>query len=505
MAISGTGSGARKLSAGPARLHYDVIVVGGQLSGALSAALLAKRGYRVMLVEHDGLGHGYVHQNFLLPYAPFVAPPFKTMAVVDEAMVELGLSTTVQRTLKPHKPELQLVIPNHRADIPTTDSARLSELTREFGDVGPVLVNRLKAAAAQHEATDVFFKQRPNLPPDGMFESWGLSRLVKAHPALSEAPALEGDDEATQLLQKLNPFITHLAKADHPLARVRAMSQVLRAPSRYPGAREAVRELLIHKLKDLGGHIVNGSPESSIVEHFEFDGGQISGVKLLKSDTVYRSNFTIASTDAGALRRLITDKKKFRKLLEQFDAISTESFLFSVNWVMRPQGLPQGMGELLLVEGQGEDEGPMLVQVDGARAAEGKLEDESLRVVCAGTFVPAKARELGEQHLHDLARRIEARLEKLMPFSRKHVVLSSAPYLHAGGVRGSRLLPHPLYRLEEPPALGVSGIGQRTAVKNLFIASREVLPGLGLEGELLAGIRAARLVQEMLKKANPLK
>jgi hypothetical protein len=32
-----------------------------------------------------------------------------------------------------------------------------------------------------------------------------------------------------------------------------------------------------------------------------------------------------------------------------------------------------------------------------------------------------------------------------------------------------------------------------------------VLPGLGLEGELLAGMRAARLVQEMLKKKNPLK
>jgi len=31
------------------------------------------------------------------------------------------------------------------------------------------------------------------------------------------------------------------------------------------------------------------------------------------------------------------------------------------------------------------------------------------------------------------------------------------------------------------------------------------LPGLGLEGEFLAGIRAAKLIQETMKKRDPLK
>jgi len=37
------------------------------------------------------------------------------------------------------------------------------------------------------------------------------------------------------------------------------------------------------------------------------------------------------------------------------------------------------------------------------------------------------------------------------------------------------------------------------------LASREVLPGLGLEGEFIAGMRVAGLVQESLKKTDPLK
>ena len=44
------------ITAGPSMHVYDVIVVGGQVAGALAATLLAKHGYRVLLIEHDGMG-----------------------------------------------------------------------------------------------------------------------------------------------------------------------------------------------------------------------------------------------------------------------------------------------------------------------------------------------------------------------------------------------------------------------------------------------------------------
>ena len=93
-----------RLNTGPSRHIYDVIALGGQLGGALAAALLAKRGYRVLLVDHDGLGPGYEHDGFILPYAPFVAPPLKTMPVIGDALQELGLNVTIQRATRPHKP-----------------------------------------------------------------------------------------------------------------------------------------------------------------------------------------------------------------------------------------------------------------------------------------------------------------------------------------------------------------------------------------------------------------
>src|SRR5690348_9459659 len=106
-----------RLSVGPSRHVYDAIIFGGQLGGALCAALLAKRGHRVLLVEHDGLGAGYEHEGFLLPFGPFIVPPLRAMPAAEEAFTELALTTTFQRAVRLHQPDLQLILPRHRMDL----------------------------------------------------------------------------------------------------------------------------------------------------------------------------------------------------------------------------------------------------------------------------------------------------------------------------------------------------------------------------------------------------
>lgn len=506
-----TSAAKLKVPSGPSRHVYDVIVLGSQLGGALAAGLLAKRNHRVLLVEHDGMGPGYEHGGYVLPYAPIVAPPLKAMPAVEEALTELGLTATVQRSLRPHAPELQLLLPKHRMDLHGDAARRKAEVTRELGEEGEALLGALAGAAAQHEASDAFLKASPALPPDGFFEKWNLNKLIKAHPGLETAPRLSSDAPAISLVRGLLPFINHLERSESPLARTRPLSQVLAAPSTFAGGREGLRELLTRRLAELGGDVLGrDSPTGFIAEELTFDGSKFEGMKLVRSDTVYRAACLVAATDSGALRRLVTDKKHHRKLLEQLDQASTKSILFTVNWVVPESALPRGLGELALVDTQDAELGPLLVQVHAARTPpgpggkEGK-EAEGVRVVCAGAFVPASARDLGEEHLHGLAARIDEQLDRVMPFTSAHRLLRSAPYLDAGGVRGSRLMPHPLYSFEAEAFLGVTGLSQRTPAKNILLAGREVLPGLGLEGELLAGIRAARLVQDMLKKKDPLK
>jgi len=494
-----------KVSTFPSRHVYDVIVLGGQLAGTVAAALLAKHGHRVLLVEHDGLGQGYEHQGYLLPHAPFVSPSMKAMPVMEEVLTELGLNTAASRAFRPHAPEIQLVLPAERFDLPSNEAKRTAELTRAVGkERAPALSANIAKLIAFHEQSDAFFRDPAlELPPDGMMESWATKGLIKRHPALTAPLPSMGDDPSWKLLQQLTPFLTYQASREHPLAQGRALSQTLASPERYPGGREGLRELFNKKLLDLGGDLLTREGgENFIAEQLAFDGGTVAGVKLLQSDMVYRASAVVGATDSDALRRLVEEKKKHRKLTEALEWSTTKQFLFTVNWVIKEAGLPRGMGELVL-SSTGDDLDPLLIQQHPARRVGGKEED-ALRVLTAAAFVPASARDLGEPHLQALADRISAHLEALMPFSRQHLVLASAPYLHAGGSRGSRLLPHPHFQIESEALVGVEGLSQRTAVKNLFLANREILPGLGLEGELLAGRRAARLVMGLTKKKSSL-
>jgi phytoene dehydrogenase-like protein len=494
-----------QIPGGPSRHVYDVIVVGGQIGGAVAAALLAKRGYRVMHVEHDGMGHGYAHEGWLLPYAPFVAPPLKFLPQAQDVLAELGLATTVQRALKAH-PSLQLVMPEHRLDLSVDEQRRSAELHREFGEAASAVDMQMRLASQQHEATDGFFRNPHPLPPAGIFDRWALRRAVAANPALHAEAELAKEGPTASLVRGMGRFLHYLDAPEGPLPLTRPLSQVLHAPHRFPGGREGLRELLYKKLQDLGGmYMGRDTSEAYVVEALSFEGGKLVGVKLVGSENQYLGSHFVVALDSPVVRRVITDKKKNRKLAEILDLPTTKKFLFTVNWIIRADAIPRGMGELLLLETPGEELGPLLIQVHGARRLESKVDDETMRIVCAAAFVPTSARDLGEGHLQQLVERMGAAMERLMPFSKEHRLLVSAPYLDAGGVRGSRLLPHPLYTFESTSELGVTGLPQQTPVKNLFLASREVLPGLGLEGEFIAGARAASLVQEQLKKRDPLK
>ena len=493
----------RKLSAAPSRHIYDVIIVGGQLGGAVAGALLSKRGHRVLLIEHDGVGPGYEHDGWVLPYFPSVIPQLKTMPAAEEVFTELGLTTLIQRGIRVHQPDLQLILPRHRLDLHHEEARRLADLKREFGNTGEAVAKAITAAAGAHETTDAFFKAAEDLPPLGLFESMALKKRIRSVPGLEAPSPLGEDDPASFLLRQFARFVTY-AEAPEGAALVRPLSQVLKGTGRYPGGVEGLRDALFKRIGELGGDVIAYAGTGSVVEHLSFEGNELVGIKVVQSETLYRASCVVGALDAAALRRLLPEKKRQRALVEQLDLSNVHRFLFTVNWVIPEERLPRGFGELLLLDA-GSELGALLVQLGPARKAAAKADEESLRTVTAGAYVPANARDLGDAHLEGIAHRMGDVLADLMPFSKEKAVLISSPQLHSVGVRGSRLLPHPLYSFEGERILGVSGLVPKTPLKNLYLAGREVLPGLGVEGEFLAGQRAAGLVQEQLGRKNPLK
>jgi hypothetical protein len=494
-------------SHGKARFDlYDVAVVGGQLAGVVAGALLAKRGYRVLHVDHDGLGSGYVDRGHRLPYGPAIIPSLRSMPSADAILQELGLATDVYRQLTATELGLQVLLPRHRVDLHREPAKRAEELAREFGPGGAQIEASFGALAAFGERAEQFLRLGPALPPHGFVERFRLSRSTSPFPELRNGGVgLASGTEFASAMESLASFLTFLDSQNSGLGPGRPLSLAIKGGQVYPGGVDGLRETIRRRIDHAGGDVLGGEEGPALVEELLFDGSRADGVKLASPEAEHKARMIIAATDPAALRRMLPPKRRKRRVSETLDAVRTRSYLFTVNLVVRAEAIPPGLGDLGVIVPEEGPVGPILFQVLGARLVDDKADASGQRVIALGAFVPASTRDVADGELRKLADSIVEAAAMVLPFYERHEVLRSAPYLDARGTRGSRLLPHPRLEVDLPRHLGVTGLPQRLALKNLFIASREVLPGLGLEGEFIAGQRVADMVQELLRKYDPLK
>src|SRR5262244_3145073 len=229
-----------RIAPGPSRHVYDVLVLGAEVGGALTAALLAKRGLRVLWAEHAQLASGYEHEGFLFASPPYVVPPFRTWPMVESCFTELGLTTGFQRSLKPAGP-WQIILPRHRLDLPVDAPRRLAELQREFGSAGSRVAETLGALTAMPETSDPFFRFLDDFAPGSWLERLRLRRRAAKVEGLTRTSPLSVDEPLESLLTGAVAFLVQ-QDPPGPLAVTRVLAQLLKNPLRLSGGREGLRE-----------------------------------------------------------------------------------------------------------------------------------------------------------------------------------------------------------------------------------------------------------------------
>jgi len=486
-----------RFAAAPSARVYDAIVLGPSLGGAFAAALLARRGLRVLWAEHGGPGAAYTHQGFLFPTRAVPLPPPRALPPLEEALTELGLTTQISRALRPVVPAIQLVLPRHRLDLPLDDARRLAECTREFGRAGARLAEVVKHLGAAHAATDGFVRSAEALPPSGLLDRWRVRRAVKAWPALAAPSPLSDSEPAEHLLACATPFLVYQDGAG-PLAVQRSLGQLLAGPQRYPGGLPGLHELLRHRFEELGGTLLPlDAVQGSGVQALSVEGGRPVGLDVRGSEATHRATFLLSTLDDVELLPLVPESLRTAKAAALRAPPATHAVL-AVHWVLPTSALPEGLGELILAD-DALGMGACLVQVGPARREDARGDEPGARLVTAAAVVPADVeRALVQGH----AARVEEVLERLLPFARSQLLARSVPQLDAPR-RAPGLLLHPLWpRPAKVPWEGL-GLPPTTPWPPLVRAGREVCPGLGLEGELLAALGAVTRVQRATQKGRP--
>lgn len=470
----------------PGRHVYDVIVVGGQLGGIFATALFARRGLQVLHVPHDGLAEPYTHGEHKLPHAPFFLPPIKSVPAFDELLQELGLSTTVGRAM--HLVPLQLLEQERWFELSHDEKRRGPELDRVFGPAAEEFDELMRKAQAAGDASDSYFQSRPDLPPEGFFARWKFKRHLGRYPGLGLDTPLAAD----ALVRKLTPFITSTELAG-PLTRARALGRALAGPAVFDGGREGLWQAVAERARELGADVLAGD---EAVERMVLE-GSTAGLRLTKTDTTYRAGFVVAASDLDVLTRLMPEKarKSSAKLLP---TVAAQKALLTLNLVLPERALPRGLGALALVDAPAIEGGALLLQVGPAAQAD-------QRVLTVSLPAPLGLRAGGEPAIRALISQVHTALARVMPFTRSHVTLESTPWIDAPHVVSGRAEVAPLFQLAPEAWLGAAGLTTSSPWKRVVLAGRQVLPGLGFEGEVLAAQRAVKLVETSLKKNDPLK
>jgi hypothetical protein len=400
-------------------------------------------------------------------------------------------------------------------DLHAEPGARAAELRREWPGEADALEVALGAVGQGFDGVSPVLKAMPPLPPDGFLERRELSKAVKfAQSGPSSAVNLEADPlrpmaghPVGHALDCARHFMTHLGGAPAPFSTLRLVGALLRGTHKVPGAYDALRDVVRRRIAEARGELLGVEASApATAARLAVDGSRVTSVRLEGSPNAYVAKAFVLATSPASTLRLVPEE--LHKKIRELAGLRVTRQLLAVNLVVRVEALPPGLGDTILALGEGDDAAPVLVQVLPARREAKKGSAESVsdeRVVCAATYVPESTWDDDGASARQGAAWIRERIAAYLPFLDRHVLHESIPSLAAGPERrrNTRGL-HPVYASELDAHLGVTGVPSR-ALKNLVLAGREVMPGLGLEGEFQAGVQAAAAAQAILGKKEFLK
>jgi len=488
--------------------HYDVVVLGAGVGALAAAALLARRSWRVLV-----LGQGWRRATYSFDGYALARRPFTFLAASSPAwgriLVELAQSQTFRRRLSSLDPMLQVLAPNMRLDLPPDTQLFTREIDREFPAVRRVVDDLYAELARTNAAADVAFERDAVCPPGGFWERRETARV------LATLPYLEGGDLLAELARD-HPFRdvvttsarfgSDLAEGVPPFALARLHGAWTRGVSRLAGGEDELVDFFLERVRAHGGDTRPADRAASLVHK----GGKVRGVHVDGDEAPVGVTFVVSDLPGAKVLDLAASFPVPRS--DKAPAVEQAEHRFVVSLVVRPEGIPAPLAtESFLLPKKGP--AVHLQRVPGAVPGTQLLVAEAIAE--RGAIDRARAGVLGT-------------VLEFLPFLERHLLVvdsahdgrplwdfrSPGPSHRAIGEKawGLRALPIdrtrlratggsleaepmiPRFRVTPPQLYGLAGEPLRTALGNVFVTGRSVLPALGQEGELIAAWSVARVI-----------
>lgn len=479
--------------------YYHVVVLGMELGPLTAGALLARRGYRVLVVgqrvpydHYRCFGFDFVRRPFLLTGAE--SPALRR--VVDE----LTLGQLLQQVVSVPSPYFQVVLPRSRFDIHDDLALTEAEVRRELVGAVPRVRDVLEGIGRLSGEIDKLLGNDLVIPPESFFERREFARAEVQDPFRSVRDPdlltqIGGADRLRELLEVPLRFETAGGAPEAPLVQCRQIGNWLFGCRAVEGGRDGLRKLLGDRIVGQGGDLHPGQTVTEIA----VQRGRVVGVRMAGGEELTGCQAVLTDLSPRELAPLVAPtawSKRFRALVED----APQPVLgYGVNLGVDPEVVPTGMARTAFVS-FGPGLGDRLLRVE---VVEQRDEDKAaLNVSC---IVPHGEEDgIRTGALRDA---VLDRMRWLVPFLDNHLRVVHSPYdgfgpldLTGAAEGEAPPIPHPeevpLWLVRPPVvggALGVENLPHRTGIKGLILSGGQVVSGLGTEGELIAAWGAARV------------
>ncbi|MCA9582537.1 MAG: hypothetical protein KC416_12135 [Myxococcales bacterium] len=485
------------------RSFFDVIFVGSQLPALAAAAILSKRGFRVLVLDHDQRAPTYRIGDHTLPRAPFSLPPLDATGT-RRVLTELALHQTVKQQERDTDIAFQVAIPGHRLDFPKEQAARAAQFEREFGDARFAIDEFHSRVEALERHLEPVFEEDVIWPPSTYLERRAFRKQM---PSPTWQP--DGEDPLRELPAN-HPFRMVVANV-HRFATWRSPEQVTptesmllyghwrRGPTTLLGGEAAFRKLLIDRIESHGGEVRAERAERLVLRR-----RRAVGVRLQGTSETIGSEFVVLGCELGIAARLLEDRRPIETLLESTGEPHVRHYRFTLNVVLDSCAVPLALSRDLFLTTP-SDKAPAAHEILHVERHD-HGEDQCL--LCVEAIIPRRGVEDVAGYIASLRDRILDSLGRVIPFMGEHILLVDSPHdgrdaldMRSRSViapadpwsRGPTTM-RPLHSYPKTTIMDLCAFPARTPVPGLYLCNGQTVPGLGAEGGLLAALTAAHLI-----------
>lgn len=489
----------------------DILVIGTELTGLLSSALLAKRGLSVLVLPPIGKASG---GHSVEPHCFFPLNSVQLKSILGR----LGISEEELPKKASSQVSLQVILPGHRIDLSTHAATFDQELTREFPEEKAQILDLYKKLESYREGIDQE-KLEELFLPQGFWDRYKLKRLVKEY----------------HLDQKVGDFFQSLEKKEGPLAffesQLRHVSEAftsdpflyqmakfvslsLQGACHVDGGIESLKALLLQRIAEYGGEILD--PRQ--IESLAFERATLSHLVAGGLESHIHPKYAIWNRPFSDLIPYLPDRFRFRRFTRGLAAFTPTHYRFCAQYTLPEKCWPVGMQTqvLCIQDPHGPLEGENCFYLERESAAANSPQS-GLYTLSVHYMLPVQEHDSPEDSFKARHERIRHFLLSLMPFTDDQLQLSFPRKRDTDDGFQATLFPldkgpfelfldaaklHPVYQQKTERFIDLFTSNFKSPSPNLFLSSPEILNHFGLDGKVILAKTLSQVLRDNLQQEH---